>query len=57
MKLYFSDQQNHFREHLDFFKAKEVMPYIKALLTEKTTTIPIATSSPLKELDLSFFFN
>jgi hypothetical protein len=57
MKIYLTDQQNKFIQHLDFLKAKKVMAYDKTRLTEKITTIYIDTTKKIDQLDLDFLFD
>jgi hypothetical protein len=56
MKIYLTDQNNKFKQHLDFLKTKSVMAYNKNLLTEKITTIEIKTTKTIDELNLDFLF-
>jgi len=57
MKIYFTNQQNKFKLHLEFLKSKKVMYYDKNRLKEKTSTIEISTTKSLNELDLNFLYN
>ena len=57
MKIYFTDQKNKFKQHLDFLKSKNVMKYDKSLLTEKITTIDIDSNKKIDQLNLTFLFD
>ncbi len=57
MKIFLRDQQHKFKQHLNFFKSKEVMSYEAKLLTEKTTYVSLNTTKALNELDLDCLFN
>jgi hypothetical protein len=57
MKLFFSDQKNNLKSHLDFLKSSRVMTIDKTVLIEKTTSIVLNTSMSLHQLDLDFLFN
>ncbi|UAY55607.1 DUF1990 family protein [Arachidicoccus terrestris] len=57
MKIYIRDQQKKLKSHLDYLKNKDVMPYDKNHLNEKTSTINLVTSSHIENLDIRFLFN
>lgn len=57
MKIYLKDQNNKFKQHLDFLKTKKVMDYDKSKLTEKITVIEISTSKKLDHLNFDFLFD
>lgn len=57
MKIYLTDQNKKFKQHLDFLKTKDVMDYDKTRLTEKITTIEINTTKTIDQLNLDFLFD
>ena len=57
MKIFLIDQNNKFKEHLDFLKTRKVMMYDKSLLIEKISTIHIETEKKIGEINLDFLFN
>ncbi len=57
MKIYLTDQNIKFKQHLDFLKTKDVMDYDKTLLTEKITTIEINTTKTIDQLNLDLLFD
>lgn len=57
MKIYLTDQKHKFKEHLDYFKTKSIMPYDKTRLKEKITTIDINTAKKIDQLNLDFLFD
>lgn len=56
MKLFRTNQNAKFKEHLMELKSMPVMHYDKTRLKEKTTSVVIETTKSLKELDLNFLF-
>ncbi|MEZ4824996.1 MAG: DUF1990 family protein [Bacteroidia bacterium] len=56
MKIYLTDQENKFRQHLDLLKSKKVMVYDKSRLEEKTTATDIDTTKKIDQLNLDFLF-
>ncbi len=57
MKIYLAEQQNKFDQHLAALKAEAVMTYDKSRLAHKISTIPIATTKNLAQLNLDFLFD
>ena len=57
MKIYLTEQQNKFKNHLDFLKTKNVMSDEKYRLTEKITSIEINTAKTIGELNLDLLYN
>lgn len=57
MKLFFLDQKNNLKPHLEFLKSSPVMAFDKTCLAEKSTSILLNTTQSLDQLDLSFLFN
>ena len=56
MKLYFRDQSRNLAKHLEQLKQLPLIPYEKKDLTEKSTSIEIASQRSLGDLDTSFLF-
>lgn len=57
MKIYLTDQEKNFSQHLEFLKRQPVMKYDREKLTEKTTILSIETTKKLQELNTDFFFD
>ena len=57
MKIFLSDQSDHFRFHLDLFTKSQVMQYDKSDLKEKITSIDLKTNKTIEQLDLQFLFD
>ena len=57
MKVYLTDQQPRFREHLEYFRNAPLMPYNRSDLKEITSTTPINTQTSLQQLDLTCLFD
>lgn len=53
MKIYFTDQKKHFERHLRVLKNTPVMEYNKAHLSEKVSTISIAS----QQIDYQILFD
>jgi uncharacterized protein (UPF0548 family) len=57
MKIFLTDQNLKFPQHLELLKRAPVMIYNKTRLKEKTSQIFIKTQKRLPEIDLESFFN
>lgn len=57
MKIYLSDQKQHLKQHLEFFKASEAMNYYNVPLKVKISTIDIKPPVKPSQDDLNFIFN
>ena len=55
MKVYFTDQQEHFSKHLEVLKTFEVIPYDRNQLTHKTDSIDLSCS--FSDFNFSKLFN
>lgn len=57
MKLYLTDQEHQFKQHLNFLKEQKVMPYVKNQLTEKISFVELKTSRGINDLNLNSLFS
>lgn len=57
MKIYLSDQKQHLKQHLEFFKTSEVMNYYNAPLKVKISSIPINAPQKFNPDICSVLFN
>lgn len=57
MKLYLTDQEKNFQQHLRFLKGERVMPYTKEQLTEKISVIALDTNKHLADVNLNTLFD
>lgn len=57
MKVYLTDQKEHFGKHLAFLKEKAIIAYDQKRLIERITTIDIVTQKKLTELSTTFLFD
>jgi len=57
MKVYLTDQEKNFQQHLRFLKEERVMPYTKELLTEKISVIALNTYKHLADVNLNTLFD
>lgn len=57
MKLYLTNQEEKFKEHLVCLKAIATMSFTKSRLSEKVSFVEINTDKKLETLNLSFLFN
>ncbi|AEA45876.1 DUF1990 family protein [Fluviicola taffensis] len=57
MRIFLINQTDKLSKHLHSLKLGKVMSYDKALLKEKTSTVVVATTKNLEELNLDFLFD
>jgi hypothetical protein len=57
MKIFLTDQSNHFEDHLKTLIGKPTMAFDKRMLTEKVSAIDINVDTDFQHLDLSFLFD
>jgi hypothetical protein len=57
MKIYLTDQQKKFKQHLDILKTWKIMDYDKSKLIAKITSIEIVTTKKIDQLNLGFLFD
>lgn len=57
MKLYLTDQEKNFQQHLRFLKEEKVMSYAKEQLTEKISVIALNTHKHLADVNLNTLFD
>ena len=57
MKIFLTNQNNRFKQFLEWLKNTEIMVYDKSNLVEKNNTIEINTNRKLAEINLDFLFD